>query len=377
MLEFIQELTNHEKTRNQNLFKNYTLDTFESILKVFGLEEPDPNHLRISVVGTNGKGSTSYFLSKAFRRLGDTGLYTSPHFESIWERIQINHTHIQETWIEEWILQNKENLELLKKLSFFEFLTLLCFDYFKQKNAITQVYEAGLGGRLDSTKLAKSQILVICKIGLDHKEILGDTKEKILIEKLNIITKYTEKIFYLDQNSNLNEIIQEFANQNSIKSFCFNDFINESYLEVNKKFAEFIFNSLTNQKIILNKNDYPIGRLEIISESPFVIYDLAHNPEAVFYTLNSLEKLYKDKKWTIIFACLKDKDKEEMLKILSMNSATKIIFQIIGESWNSDKFENTKIVNIEESDLKKILTENSDILVLGSTRLYGKIKSCL
>jgi hypothetical protein len=60
-----------------------------------------------------------------------------------------------------------------------------------------------------------------------------------------------------------------------------------------------------------------------------------------------------------------------------MNSATKIIFQIIGESWNSDKFENTKIVNIEESDLKKILTENSDILVLGSTRLYGKIKSCL
>ena len=95
-LHLLSELQNPEKTRNFNVFKNYSLDDFEEQLTFFGLDKPnemDYSPYRISVVGTNGKGSTSYYLAELLRLSypdENIGLYTSPHLISPLERIVVN-----------------------------------------------------------------------------------------------------------------------------------------------------------------------------------------------------------------------------------------------------------------------------------------------
>lgn len=85
---FLNSLKNYEKSRNKNHFQNYTTDIFYSVLKEF-IYDILPG-LRISVVGTNGKGSVSYYLGKIFSKNESIGLYTSPHIFDFSERIQFN-----------------------------------------------------------------------------------------------------------------------------------------------------------------------------------------------------------------------------------------------------------------------------------------------
>lgn len=143
----------------------------------------------IHVTGTNGKGSVVYKIAKALEASGyKTGMYVSPHISSFRERITINGEMIsEEDVIKNLELINSIEPTLPSSLSFFECVTGMAFNYFKQQKVDVAVIEVGLGGRLDSTNIITPELSVITSIGMDHQGILGNTITDIAREKAGII----------------------------------------------------------------------------------------------------------------------------------------------------------------------------------------------
>ncbi|CCH50315.1 FolC bifunctional protein [Pseudodesulfovibrio piezophilus C1TLV30] len=141
----------------------------------------------IHVVGTNGKGSTSTFLGSIARAHGlKTGLFTSPHFVSPRERVQINRAMLSaEVWVE---LAN----EVLStpggdQLTYFEFQTSLAMLAFERERVDLAVMEAGLGGTFDATNVFVPAMTLLTPIGMDHEKILGPTLTDIARDKAGAI----------------------------------------------------------------------------------------------------------------------------------------------------------------------------------------------
>jgi dihydrofolate synthase/folylpolyglutamate synthase len=147
------------------------------------------------VAGTNGKGSTAAMLESILRVAGlHTGLYTSPHLQSINERIRINGENISDQdFAAAWsrVHSSIESLIASGKLTahptFFECVTAIAFLAFAQHKADFAIYEVGLGGRLDATNIVEPEVAVITPIDFDHENFLGHSIEEIAAEKAGII----------------------------------------------------------------------------------------------------------------------------------------------------------------------------------------------
>jgi dihydrofolate synthase / folylpolyglutamate synthase len=151
------------------------------------LGNPEKKFKSIHVAGTNGKGSSSHMLASILQQAKyKTGLYTSPHLKSFTERIRINGKEVSETFVVDFVNRIQPLIDELKP-SFFEITVAMAFDYFAQQKVDVAVIEVGLGGRLDSTNVITPEVSLITNIGWDHKDLLGDTLEKIAFEKAGII----------------------------------------------------------------------------------------------------------------------------------------------------------------------------------------------
>jgi len=162
-----------------------TLDGTRELLGALG--EPQRAFHSVHVAGTNGKGSVCALVERVLRaaRAG-TGLFTSPHLVDFRERIRVGGR-----WPDEGALAERlaaiEALPAGKDRTFFEVATALGFDWFASHGVQWAVVEVGLGGRLDTTNVLAPEVCAITNIGLDHAEILGETHEKIAIEKAGIL----------------------------------------------------------------------------------------------------------------------------------------------------------------------------------------------
>jgi dihydrofolate synthase/folylpolyglutamate synthase len=151
------------------------------------LGQPHRKFRTIHVAGTNGKGSTCHMLAAILQTAGyRTGLFTSPHLHDFRERIKVDGVMIPEQEVVDFVVNNKSFVAEIQP-SFFEFTTLMAFDWFARSGVDVAVVEVGLGGRLDSTNIITPQVSVITNIGYDHMQFLGDTLEKIAAEKGGII----------------------------------------------------------------------------------------------------------------------------------------------------------------------------------------------
>ncbi|MBI40093.1 MAG: hypothetical protein CMF59_10865 [Leptospiraceae bacterium] len=164
---------------------------------------PQKNGLRISVVGTNGKGSVSHYLASLLQKSGiQTGVYSSPHLNHFSERIQIagqsNVGDLEDAYLELRRAFRERNESLWKDLSYFELLTLLAIELFQHKGLPVQIYEAGLGGRLDATGLCNPDVVIVTRIALDHMKLLGNTRGAIFQEKLGIMTTNTRHVYLME-----------------------------------------------------------------------------------------------------------------------------------------------------------------------------------
>jgi len=151
------------------------------------LGNPQEKIKTIHIAGTNGKGSVSHFIASILQEHGfKTGLYTSPHLIDFRERIRINGTKISEEKVIDFVGNYKSSFDSIQP-SFFEWTFGLAMNYFAEENVDIAVIETGLGGRLDSTNVITPELSLITNIGWDHTNLLGDTLEKIAIEKAGII----------------------------------------------------------------------------------------------------------------------------------------------------------------------------------------------
>jgi dihydrofolate synthase/folylpolyglutamate synthase len=138
------------------------------------------------VGGTNGKGSTACCLAALLAACGHrVGLFTSPHLVRYNERVQINGVPVDD----EALLRAFERIEAARAaltLTFFEYSTLAALEVFRSVGVTAMVLEVGLGGRLDATNIIDADVAVLCSVGLDHRDWLGDTLQQIGVEKAGI-----------------------------------------------------------------------------------------------------------------------------------------------------------------------------------------------
>ncbi|HBS05536.1 MAG TPA: hypothetical protein DEA96_11250 [Leptospiraceae bacterium] len=300
-------------------------------LKEFAIHHwPRKNGLRISVVGTNGKGSVSHYLSSLLLSSGiQTGVYSSPHLEHYSERIQIegksgqtdlNHAYLAlRSSFMDW------DADLWHSLSYFELLTLLAIELFQASSIPVQIYEAGLGGRLDASGLCDPDIVIVTRIALDHTKLLGNTREAIFQEKLGIAGKSARYIFLMEERyENLARNLLERAGHEDPSAnskekavpaqvHCFEagGSARQNYLQENFAFAKWILTQLADPLMssqIQDAGSSPSLRLlkEKIQSFRFSdvpappgrmldyrgygirwMYDSGHNPASLFTVLKS------------------------------------------------------------------------------------------
>lgn len=285
--------------------------------------------LRIAVVGTNGKGSTAFALEQCFRygasdfesagkRRDTTGLYTSPHLLRFTERIRVDGDPASVSDLEEEYanLVRTTDRENLSAFTYFELLTLLAFRLFLSRHLPVQIFEAGLGGRLDATKIARADAVLFTNVGLDHTDLLGHTRKQILREKLGILDERSRLLYSADpvfSQDAIRKCLQESKNSGP-EIIRFAAPPRASYTEAAVDFARFVYRDL---RLRLMAGDIfqnlpqalhglrslpdrfaplpPPGRFEIRkNERRTFIFDNAHNPAAVFRFLQDFRRRFPE-----------------------------------------------------------------------------------
>lgn len=159
------------------------------------LGDPQAAFPSVLIAGTNGKGSVAAMLDAILRASGRrVGLYTSPHLVRINERIRLNGQEIPDEAFARVFSRIRERIEALLATgrlathpTYFECLTAIAFEYFREQRAEIGVLEVGMGGRLDATNVVRPVASVITQIDFDHEAYLGHSIEQIAAEKVGII----------------------------------------------------------------------------------------------------------------------------------------------------------------------------------------------
>ena len=292
------------------------------------LGNPHLDFKSIHIAGTNGKGSTSHMISSVLQEVGyKVGLYTSPHLKDFRERIKINGNMISKRFVINFIKKHKSNFEKIH-MSFFELTVAMAFNYFSEENIDIAVIECGLGGRLDSTNIILPEVSVITNISLDHTDLLGDTLEKIALEKSGIIKKNTPVIIGREQKKQ-NIFEQKASKENSkiiyAKNFNYKCDLKGYYQKENIDTAITTIKNLNKFKIDekdikkgLNnivKNTSLLGRWQIMSNEPLIICDTAHNIDGLNEVVNQINKIQFNNLHFII-GLVNDKNIDSILSIL-------------------------------------------------------------
>ena len=305
----------------------------------------------IHIAGTNGKGSTAAFVSSILQAAGFcVGQFTSPHLVDFTERIQVNGRQISR---EDAARLGQRLLDLPMELecTMFDLCLGMALLYFRERRCDFVVLETGLGGRLDSTSgLSQVPLVsVVTNIGLDHVQILGDTLEEIAAEKAGIFKPGTEAVFGKMAAAARRVLIKRCeelgipwrdAGKLEARTGTGGSDTGEvtglrlglfgAYQRQNAATAAAVFDVLTERcpemfggmseekrrKILLEglrKAVWP-GRMEILSEDPFLLVDGAHNPQGVAALAESLRQAYPGEQFLFVAGILADKDYEGMLE---------------------------------------------------------------
>lgn len=194
----------------------YGLERIESLLDRMG--RPQDKLKFVHVAGTNGKGSTSAYISSILMQAGyKTGLFTSPYIITFEERIRVNGQMIPANDLREVTLFVREHAEAIARETGehpteFELMTAVALEHFARSGCDIAVLEVGLGGTLDSTNvIAAPEVCVITRIGLDHTALLGDTYEQIASQKAGIIKSGASVVSYPQDDEGATRAIEAAA----------------------------------------------------------------------------------------------------------------------------------------------------------------------
>jgi len=345
-LNFLYSLIDYEKAVGYD----YDLEAYQRFLENFDTPQNKLSNV-ILIGGTKGKGSTAAILSACLIKGGyRVGLYSSPHLCKVNERIKVNHKNISDAELETCIAQIRPFLVTKKGArSFFEALTTVAFLHFIQKGTDFAILEVGLGGRLDATNATHPLISVITRVGYDHTNLLGARLSQITNEKAGIIRE-NGKLITIHQRPDVEKILRKVAKERN-SSIVFADeqhdikvtqrslrgskvsiagrigdieaflpLVGEHQIE-NLSLALSILFDLKTMGYYLDlgmikqgiENTQLYGRFEVLSETPLIIFDCAHNPDS-FQALDKNIQIFNIQDFYLVFGANKDKDISYCLK---------------------------------------------------------------
>ena len=286
------------------------------------------NDLRvINVVGTNGKGSASYFLSKQLlQTYFKVGLFVSPSFLCSNERIQINNVNITDKKISNYY-SNYNKLWKKYRLTFFECWMFIMVCYFLKEKVNIAIIEAGIGGVSDCTNLFNNQqAVVITSISLDHQKLLGDTINEIIDNKIKITKNKNTPVFVSNSNKKYQTKIESYdlnikwSNLNNEmikpKNAIFQDNNKIENINLILEYLKY-FKCKINYNLLINDLGL-LGRFSILQTQPFLIIDGAHNIAAIKSLIENIKKLDLNK-YILILGFSKKKNYYSILNYLIRN----------------------------------------------------------
>jgi dihydrofolate synthase/folylpolyglutamate synthase len=417
----------HYLEKIQNLGIKFGLDNVRTILSSFG--NPHLSYPSLHVAGSNGKGSVCAMLSHILSAHGfKSGLYTSPHLVHVRERICFQHTPISEQSFSHYLTKLRTRIEelieakeLLSPPTYFEMLSCLAFLYFEEKDVDVAVLEVGMGGRFDATNVARPLVTTITTISEEHQKFLGDTPVQIASEKAGIIKPGVPVVCGVEEENSLqiirtkarelkapfiaafNEerrlslinagIHHTFAYQYNGHEYLFTPALRGAHQGRNAALAIAVseqldrqWQNLDRERIVLGLEEtrWP-GRLEVISEHPFVLVDGAHNEEGA-RALRAYVKDFVPKPLILVFAVMRDKKIENLANILFPLADRVILTRFPYHKAASPEDISDSAVNFRERiclepDVEKAVNRalneastGGSILVAGSLFLVGELK---
>ncbi len=421
-MNFTEALSYLEQVREKGT--KLALDNIQKIIDNLPISLDSINF--IQVAGTNGKGSTSHYLTSILKESGyKTGMFTSPHLQNMRERITINKEWIPEQDFADSILKVKEvSEELLRKNiieeipTYFEHMLLTSLFYFYKYKVDFAVMEVGLGGRLDATSTLSPVITIITNISFDHTKTLGKSLALIAAEKAGIIKQGIPVVCSCRTNTAANRTVKKIAEEksapffntfdkkNSLSFVRKNEYYDSTYLSDNGKYQFRVFmngnhqvsNAATAIKTIeilknrgfeisapaitsgIESNSVP-GRIETFNIKNGIILDGGHNEESIKALTGYLnEKRKKD--LTLIFGVLRDKKYRKMIKYLEPYIKNIIITEPVSpralpaeKLAKEFKEKKTYIQKNLRSALEEAFRFKNEILITGSLYLAGEMRS--
>ncbi len=324
------------------------------------LDNPQKKVEFIHVVGTNGKTSTTSIAARILKYHGiKTAYHISPHINSYTERIWLNGKDVSRKKFSRNFdriypcIKDVNKMNLKGPLTQFEIITAMAFKLAEDEGIEAMVLEAGMGGRWDATNIADSKVAGLTGVSLEHTELLGGTIEKIASEKVEVIKKNALVATTCCDKEVLQILGQKVVDTDSVLFLSGKDFyiqkkvnlglggwlldikgVKNIYrdlklplpgdyqplnLSLGLVLAE-LYMKTKNKELIEKKVRESLkylkvrGRFEIIREKPLVIADASHNPEGIENFVKNINCYFGSRRKIIIFAVLKDKDYESMVK---------------------------------------------------------------
>jgi len=368
-LDFLLTRINYERTvavpYHTGAFK---LDRMRRLLTLVG--DPHLGLKAVHIAGTKGKGSTAAMIAGALQAAGmRTGLYTSPHLAAIEERMAIDSQPCSQEEFASLVSELEQAVEKLPLFgaakesggpTFFEVTTAMAFLHFARRKVDCAVLEVGLGGRLDSTNVCEPSVTIITSISFDHTRQLGNTLAAIAGEKAGI-TKPGVPMVSGVVAEEPREVIRRVAREQGAPLFERGkefDFTTKGLTELEGQVLDYrepddergpghvlrgvrlgmlgahqaanaavaicAVGRLVEQGWAIDDAALRSGlasakvpaRIELVSERPTVILDVAHNVASIEALLGVLADRFRSRRRTLIFASSKDKDTAGMLRLL-------------------------------------------------------------
>lgn len=332
-----------------------SLDRIASLCRLLG--DPQTAYPVIHLTGTNGKTSTSRMIDELLRAIGlRTGRFTSPHLQSMTERICIDGAPLSEDLFIDAFADVAAFAQIVDDssahpLSFFEMMVGMAYAAFADSPVDVAVVEVGMGGTWDATNVADGQVAVVLPIAVDHARYLGDNPETIAVEKSGII-KPGSRVAVAEQEQAVLDVLTQRANEvGAVISYEGDDFsvlsrvpalggqmielqgVSGRYDEIflplhgahqahNAAYAlaaveSFIGGVELDVELVREAfaNVSSPGRLEVIRTSPTILLDAAHNPHGAEATMEAVQEAFSFSPLIGVVGVMADKDMEEMLKI--------------------------------------------------------------
>lgn len=345
-----------------------TLDRIRTFTGLLG--DPQEAYPVIHLTGTNGKTSTARMIETLLRGLGlRTGRFTSPHLESMTERIVIDGKPLSE---EDFVRAFNDvaaythlvDAEHDHPLSFFETVVGMAYAAFADAPVDVAVVEVGMGGAWDATNVADGKVAVLTPVAVDHEKYLGDTPGKIAGEKVGIIKPGATVVTAVQEDGVAEQVVQRCVEVGAIVAREGLEFgvrsrvpavggqmlslqgLRGAYDEV--FLALYGAHQAQNAALALAAveafvgGDEPLsdevvkdafaevtspGRLEVVRRSPTIVLDAAHNPHGAEATAAALDDSFQFDPLIGVIGVMGDKDAEGLLAAFEPHLAHVVVTQ--------------------------------------------------